>query len=343
MCGAAIALLLASIAAPARSDTESDLAAAMAEVEAAQSQAESAYEQFRTADARLNEVAAQLARRSAQLTEQRAAVAEARRAAGRAARASYAAGGMDAALVLLLSDDGAQFAAGLQSLRRVSDAVSADLAVDRRREAELRRTRAVIAEHEASAARLRADAARFRTEARSALAEARTLVEALERRRAAELVQLRRQERSAAEQQRAAAEHDLAAASAPADPADQRRQRIVAFALDQVGGRYVLGAEGPQAFDCSGLVTAAYASAGIRLPSFTGAQVRLVDPIPLSAALPGDLLFYFGREAHHVAIFLGSGRMVHAVNPRRGIAVDAISGAWYVDRFTMAGRVRAIG
>lgn len=352
MLGLAIALCLG--AAPLSADTKSDLDDAMERVAQLEASAEAAYERFSVAEAELAQVHHRLDALTEQLVAQTRVVEESRRSMGRAARASYAAGGMDASLFLLLADDAEDFAASLNDLRRVSDAVDADLTTNREVEAVLARTREEVASQRARAQVLRDESSQASATAQQQLQKAQAVEAALERKYAAELAELRRKQEEAearlAAAARAAAAPAPAGSTAPPSTASPgsapsrggssgTKAAAVRYALAQIGDRYVWGAEGPDAFDCSGLVSAAYAAAGVSIPSYTGSQARRVRPVPLSAAQPGDLLFFFGRGAAHVAIYLGDGRMVHAVNPRRGVTVNSMSESWYRDRFTMAGSV----
>ncbi len=112
--------------------------------------------------------------------------------------------------------------------------------------------------------------------------------------------------------------------SAPASPppaaprVDDRNgsaaQAAVAFARAQIGKPYVWGGNGNPGYDCSGLTTAAYASAGIKLPRTAHTQYKHGPRLPAGAELqPGDLLF-FGtpRKIYHVGIFLGGTSMINA-------------------------------
>ncbi|MGH3885074.1 MAG: NlpC/P60 family protein [Pseudonocardiaceae bacterium] len=88
----------------------------------------------------------------------------------------------------------------------------------------------------------------------------------------------------------------------------------VAFAHAQIGKPYVWGGNGKPGYDCSGLTTAAYAVAGIKLPRTAQTQYNHGPRLPAGAALqPGDLLF-FGtpRRIHHVGISLGGTLMINA-------------------------------
>lgn len=98
----------------------------------------------------------------------------------------------------------------------------------------------------------------------------------------------------------------------------------VSFALAQVGKRYVWGTAGPSSFDCSGLVMAAFARIGIRLPHQSGGIAGYGRPVsgPLQ---PGDVLFLSGRGGvYHVILYVGSGQVVEAASPGQGVIKHAI-------------------
>jgi len=69
------------------------------------------------------------------------------------------------------------------------------------------------------------------------------------------------------------------------------------------------------------------------------AQYGMLRHISRSELRPGDLLFYFGGSAHHVAMYIGGGMMVSASNPRDGVEVIAAWGPWYGSRYSGAARV----
>jgi cell wall-associated NlpC family hydrolase len=119
----------------------------------------------------------------------------------------------------------------------------------------------------------------------------------------------------------------------------------VRFALAQLGKPYVWGAEGPDTYDCSGLVQTAYAGAGVMLPRTARPQYLSTTPVPVTAMIPGDLLF-FGPDAnnwnsiHHVGIYLGDGLMVHA--PTTGDVVR-VAPVWWAEFFGATRVVGALG
>ncbi|MFC4058393.1 C40 family peptidase [Planomonospora corallina] len=102
---------------------------------------------------------------------------------------------------------------------------------------------------------------------------------------------------------------------------------VLAAAASKLGRPYVWGAEGPDAFDCSGLVQWAYAQAGVRVPRVTHQQFVSGPQVPLDQAQPGDLLFWRHDPTNpgyvsHVAIYWGDGKMLHA--PRTGDVVKLV-------------------
>lgn len=100
--------------------------------------------------------------------------------------------------------------------------------------------------------------------------------------------------------------------------------KTVAYALAQVGKPYVWGAAGPDAFDCSGLTSAAWEhGAGVHLTHLAAAQHREgFGPISRSNLFPGDLVFPTvtpGGGIPHVEMYVGDGNVVEAMNPSLGI------------------------
>jgi cell wall-associated NlpC family hydrolase len=103
----------------------------------------------------------------------------------------------------------------------------------------------------------------------------------------------------------------VAAPSAPVIAPTHAAQIAVDTALSKLGGTYVWGAAGPNAFDCSGLVQYAYKAAGIALPHSAAMQSRMGAPVAQNALRPGDLVFFYAGPSH-VGIYIGNGNVVHA-------------------------------
>jgi cell wall-associated NlpC family hydrolase len=107
---------------------------------------------------------------------------------------------------------------------------------------------------------------------------------------------------------------------------------IAGIAARYLGVPYVYGGSSPAGFDCSGFVKFVYAQVGISLPHSAAAQGRLGTRIPVSAAVPGDVVVLDGGA--HVGIYVGGGRMIDAPVPGRVVSVDAIYDSnYYIVRF----------
>ncbi|WP_280387260.1 C40 family peptidase [Nocardia wallacei] len=101
----------------------------------------------------------------------------------------------------------------------------------------------------------------------------------------------------------------------PLQPASPAAAQVISFACMQLGQPYVWGGDGASegGWDCSGLTKAAYATIGIDLPRTTYDQIHTGPRIPENRLQPGDLVFYgTAADVHHVGIFLGAGKKVHA-------------------------------
>ncbi len=120
---------------------------------------------------------------------------------------------------------------------------------------------------------------------------------------------------------------------------EAQRLRAVEFARKQVLAKkpYVWGAEGPNSFDCSGLVYAAYRSAGLGWPNWDRLNSSLywgyTKRIPLNELQPGDLLFYSYKGTvntiHHISLYAGDGMVWEARSTEKGLR--------YSDMYSMPG------
>jgi cell wall-associated NlpC family hydrolase len=102
----------------------------------------------------------------------------------------------------------------------------------------------------------------------------------------------------------------------------------ISYARSQIGKPYIWGATGPDSFDCSGLVMAAYAAAGIAIPRTSQAQFGWGPSIQPGHEQPGDLVFFAGSDGTpaspgHVGIVVGNGMMIEAYST--GVPVRMVS------------------
>ena len=111
----------------------------------------------------------------------------------------------------------------------------------------------------------------------------------------------------------------------------EKREAVAGLAKKQVGKRYVYGATGPSAFDCSGLAQYVYKKAAKKtLPRTTYGQVTKGKKVSLSHLKKGDLLFWGSASApYHVGIYVGDGQYVHAATPSQVVRKQAISAYFY--------------
>jgi cell wall-associated NlpC family hydrolase len=222
---------------------------------------------------------------------------------------------------------------------------------DREAEAELARTAADSAfaaadraagEHAAQLAAL--DARRAQVQSRLDAAEA---VDATLRAQRARYDAWRA--RIAAEQaardraEQAAAARRVAAAGPVAVGGSAAVQRVIDRAMSQLGVQYVWGGgngRGPSTgipdrfgspldrvgFDCSGLMQYAYSGVGVSLPRVSRNQFHAGRKVPISELRPGDLVFYRngGAPIHHVAMYIGGGKMIEAPYTGGNVRVTAL-------------------
>ncbi|CAN5216276.1 hypothetical protein BH09ACT12_BH09ACT12_09030 [soil metagenome] len=196
-----------------------------------------------------------------------------------------------------------------------------------------------------------------RAEAKAAAAQARADAEA-----AAQAKQAKRdaakqaeQDAAAAAAEAAAAEEDGAAESAAPEPEEPEEAEpeeaqaaepepapvpdtepalslgsaaAVAFARAQLGDRYVWGASGPDAWDCSGLTSGAWAAGGKTLPHYSVAQYEASTPIEASERQPGDLVFWGSSSdpssIYHVALYIGDDMIIHSPRTGRPVSEDSL-------------------
>ena len=113
----------------------------------------------------------------------------------------------------------------------------------------------------------------------------------------------------------------------PSTPSTNKVQAVIDLAHKQLGKPYVWGAEGPNSFDCSGLIYYVYKNAaGITLPRTSSAQYSAGVAVSRSNLKAGDLIFSSTDgtgNITHVAIYVGDGQMIHA--PRTGKNVEKVS------------------
>ena len=97
--------------------------------------------------------------------------------------------------------------------------------------------------------------------------------------------------------------------------------KALAYAKAQLGEPYARSGAGPSSWDCSGLTMMAWGSVGVSLPHSSRQQYNRGQPVAKSDLQLGDLVFFYS-DIHHVGLYAGNGRVIHA--PRPGKSVEYI-------------------
>ncbi|MEU9505877.1 C40 family peptidase [Micromonospora sp. NPDC048170] len=228
-----------------------------------------------------------------------------------------------------------EFASDLHELSRLSRIIRGEKAEGGTTAAQGELSRTRFAEQAAGQAMLSAESrltgARAEyTAGETALRAAEKSLDKLRRDNATQLVEIERQQEAA--DQRLGADY-LDNETANGLAAHPTALKAVAYAKAQLGDPYLWAAEGPDKFDCSGLIYAAYRSAGYYgLPRVSRDQYYATRSrtVSRSALLPGDLVFYASGTSwttiHHMGMYIGGGKMIHS--PTTGDVVKISNVRW---------------
>ena len=264
------------------------------------------------------------------------------------ARGLYASGGFDPSLHVLLADDPIEFLAQSAVMSQLAASQATKIRQAQTDRLRLAQTEAEISDKEAQAQELQQEQAKAEQQVSQRLEDAQALLATLQQAERERLAREQAQQRAQEEADARAAASQLAAAGSGGGQESQvgsgytggsAAARAVSYALSQVGDPYSFSANPPDSWDCSKLTAAAWAQAGVGLTALSYTQWDQTRRVPVSEIQPGDLVFYFGSGAHHVAIYVGNGKMVSASNPSDGVELIDFLGPWYKERFSGVGRV----
>ena len=115
--------------------------------------------------------------------------------------------------------------------------------------------------------------------------------------------------------------------------------QVASYAYNFLGRPYVYGANGPNAFDCSGFTSYVYRHFGVSLPRTARSQFSAGSAVSRDNLAPGDLVFfntvgYLG----HVGLYIGGGDFIHAASSGR-VKISSLSEGYYRTRYAGARRV----
>lgn len=282
------------------------------------SKTEAASEAYEATAAKLNRQRDLTEDAEQSLTSVRSVLAESRREAGRLARQQYRRGdiGLPPVVQLLLARDPRDVMDGMHLVTRAAGRQALTMqrlvAGERRQRQLTARARSALEKKQ----RLTAREKKQRDEVRARKNDVERMLASLP---GEQLSQLRDVETA----QQASAQVTLMSASKGGSSKARRKPsssgaQAVRFALRQIGKPYRFGASGPKAFDCSGLTSKAWRKAGRPIPRTSQGQWKKLRRVPMNKLRPGDLVVYY-KNASHVAMYAGRGKVVHS--PRPGTAV----------------------
>jgi cell wall-associated NlpC family hydrolase len=332
----AAGLVVTFIPSSSYADPQPTLAQVEARLNDLQNQAEAANEAALGAKVALAQGQLKLNQINARVKTGEAALAALRGSIGELASAAYRSGGLDQTLQLLLSNNASDFLAQASVLDGLSRHQADVLRMQSTAAQRLAQDKLAAAQQVGILQQLRDKATKEQAVVEQKVAAQQQLLNSLQAKVRAELAARQTAARAAAAAAAAAARAAYTATvsrsyarstptytSATVSGGSGLGAQAAAWALSQVGHRYVYGAAGPSAFDCSGLTMSAYRSVGIYLPHFSGAQWGAGRHISASQLQPGDLVFYYS-PSQHVGMYIGGGRIVEAANPSAGVKVSGL-------------------
>ncbi|KOG11710.1 MULTISPECIES: C40 family peptidase [Streptomyces] len=244
---------------------------------------------------------------------------------GSVASAQYRSGGIDPALQLFLSADPDTYLDKASAIDQLSAQQADVLTSIQAKQRTLAQQRAEATTKLADLEDVRKTLGEKKKKFQAKLAEAQKLLNTLT---AAERAKMQEQE------QRASRDAGERVNLGNEVPASQRGAAALAAAATQLGKPYVSGAEGPNAYDCSGLTMWAYGQAGVDLTRTTYTQQNDGVKIGRSQLKPGDLVFF--NSLSHVALYAGNNTILHAPKPGAVVRYESMS---YMGTFQFGVRI----
>lgn len=296
--------------------TNKDIEAVRMRLDALYHDAAVATDAYNAAEEKAEQQSAQIVALAKKIVKGQEKLKKLKARAGAAAAAQYRTNGLPDEARLMLSDNPQQF---LDATGRVLQGQRATKALI----AELTRTQQDLEQYseDASAQWTKLEAGRkAKAAAKKKVEQQIAAAEQLES-------QLQEREKERLAELEAAAAHKAQSAwldSGILDEIDGRASAAgkiaVQYATTQIGKPYEWGAEGPDSYDCSGLTSQAWASAGKPIPRTSQEQWKQLKHVDIKDMRPGDLIIYFD-DASHVAMYLGEGAIVHAPRPGRTVTL----------------------
>ncbi len=325
---AATLVFSSALGAPsAVADPLSEAKSKLAALEEQSSKIEAEYNQVQT---KLATSKQRLKTTTEDLATQEKLVASLKTTATRVALAQFQSRGVNVSTQILTSSDVDSFLSQLSTTQQVEANMNSTLQDYQSHVGTLESLKKTVASETSAIAANQARLKELKTQSESKVTEAEALVSKLSaKQRAAIAAEQQQTDRTASQTSTSTTPSTTSTTPTTATgSASSRALAALAFAKAQIGKSYRLGATGPSAYDCSGLVKAAYASVGISLPRTSQAQFGAGRAVSRSELQPGDLVFFYSGISH-VGIYMGNGVMVDARNSRVGVVYSQVFASWW--------------
>ncbi|GAA1974570.1 C40 family peptidase [Catenulispora subtropica] len=301
-------------------DTGGQTASVKAQIAALYRQASELTQTYDAAQEQASHLTIAVQRSESALREARDDYQRERTAVGAIAADQYRSGGIDQRLALMLADQPDTFLGNAAMAARLNDEQRRKIAEAVEGQRRLLELQHAAADQLADLARTRDTAAQSRQAVNDQLRKAQTLLSTLTapQRRAVAAADLGPDSTGFAGQQ-----VDPETLAHPAPPANARARAAIEAAYADLGKPYVFGAEGPDAFDCSGLIQRVWRQAGVELPRTSSEQAEAGQRVPLSEIQPGDLVIYYSGR-NHVGMYVGDGKIIHAPHPGTQVRISPL-------------------
>ncbi|MFE9444930.1 NlpC/P60 family protein [Streptomyces sp. NPDC006602] len=296
--------------------TNKDLEAVRAQLDKLYREAAAATDAYNAAEEKAEQQSAQLVELAKKIVQGEERLDELKERAGAAARSQYRSGGLPDEAHLMLSDNPQEFLDGAGRVLQGQRATKGLIAETSRTQQDLEQYAkdASAQWKKLESGRKAKAAAQKKIEQRIAAAEKlESRLEADEKKRLAEL-----EKQAALKAQTSWL--DSGVLDGIKGGATAQGKKAVEYATAQIGKPYEWGAEGPKTYDCSGLTSQAWASAGSAIPRTSQQQWQQLTRVDVADMRPGDLIIYFD-DASHVAMYVGDGAIIHAPRPGRTVTL----------------------
>ncbi|THA70552.1 glycoside hydrolase [Streptomyces sp. A0642] len=286
------------------------------EIDALYRAAGSATDAYNLAEEKAEKQSGEIVKLAQAIVEGQAKIAELKSRAGAQAREEYRNAGLPPGARLMLSGDPSLFLDGVSRARQGQKAAKGLLGELNRTQQDLETYTQDASTNWTKLEANRVKQAKAKKKINAQIAAAKKLESQLEKKERERLLRLEQEAEYASQ----TAWLGSGALKEINREASATGRKAVAFATSKIGLPYEWGAVGPKSYDCSGLTSRAWASAGRPIPRTSQEQWRLLPHIAIKDMRPGDLIIYHS-DASHVGMYIGDGAIVHAPRPGRNVTL----------------------